>query len=117
MRKIESPEDQMRGTVTYELDDGRFICLDARQVRDYGLEEMLKGYGVDVPKGRVPVFQRGRQIGTVPATFEPAAIKSMSFLYDVRPGDFYRTSEGWEASKTMGPGDFEAVPGFVWDRQ
>lgn len=117
MRKIESMEGDMRGTVTYELDDGRFISFDARLVREYGLAELLKNHGVDVPKGRIPVFQLGRKIGTVPATFEPSAIRSMSILYDIRPGDFTRTPEGWDAIKTMGPGDFEAVPGFVWDRE
>jgi hypothetical protein len=41
---------------------------------------------------------------------------SRNFLYDPRPGDFKRTAEGWIASGTLGPGDLEAVPGFLWER-
>lgn len=114
MRRIESIEDEMRGSVTYEIGDGRWITLTIRDVREYGLEALLSEHGVEAPKERVPVFQGGRQIGTVPATFEPMAIKSKSFFYDARPGDFKRTREGWEAARALGPGDLHAVPGFEW---
>lgn len=117
MRKIESPMDEMRGQVTYEVSKGQYITVDARAVRDLGLAAVMEFYGVELPKGTLPVFQRGRKIGDVPAAFEPMAIKSMSFLYDPRPGDFKRTNDGWEAARSLGPGDFEAIPGFVWGRR
>lgn len=66
---------------------------------------------------RVDVMQEGRKIGTVPPSFDPAAIKSTSFMYDPRPGDFRFDGSAWVASNMLGPGDLEAVPGFVWDRE
>lgn len=65
----------------------------------------------------VPVFQSGRRIGTVPASFDPTEIKSTSWLYDPRPGDFRREGDTLVAVYTLGPGDLEAVPGFIWDRE
>jgi hypothetical protein len=65
----------------------------------------------------VPVMQSGRRVGSVPATFDPTKIKSTNWLYDVRPGDFVRDGDTWIANRTLGPGDLEAVPGFVWDRE
>lgn len=115
MRKIDSIEDDMRGRVTYDLGNGKWITLDARTVREHGLKEVLKYAGVDLPTGRLPVFQGGLEIGSVPVLFEPLAIQSKSFLYDARPGDFKRIDRGWEASKYLGPGDLEAVPGFEWN--
>lgn len=64
----------------------------------------------------IPVFQSGRRIGTLPPSFDPMAIKSTSFFYDPRPGDFKRDGDTWIANRTLGPGDLEAVPGFVWER-
>ena len=66
---------------------------------------------------RVDVMQDGRKIGTVPPSFDPAKIKSMSLFYDPRPGDFRLDGEVWVAAKMLGPGDLEAVPGFVWHRR
>jgi hypothetical protein len=117
MRKIESVMDDMRGQVTYEVAPDRYITLDARVVREHGLAEVMKFYGVKMPTGRLPVFQRGRWIGSLPAAFEPISIKSASFFYDVRPGDFTRTGDGWQAANTLCPGDFESIPGFVWNRE
>ena len=119
MERIEDIADQMRGTVTYALSDGRRVRFDARAVHEFGIERLMKAEGLSdmIPTGRVDVFQRGKKVGTVPAAFEPIAIKSTSFFYDVRPGDFVRDGDHWNASRTLGPGDFEAVPGFVWDRQ
>lgn len=114
MRRIENIADEMRGQVTYEVRPGARITVDSRMVQEHGLEEVLKAHGVKVQQGRLPVFQRGKEVGSVPAAFEPIAIKPTTFLYDVRPGDFKRTDDGWEASKTLGPGDLEAVPGFEW---
>lgn len=112
MRRIESVADEMRGQVTYEIRPGAYITVDAGLIREHGLEEVIGAYGVQVPEGRIPVFQRGKEIGSVPATFDPIAIKPMTFLYDVRPGDFRRTDKGWEASNTLGPSDLGSVPEF-----
>lgn len=116
MKRIDSIEDRMRGIVTYELGDGRRIALDECAVRNYGAATLIREYvGEDaIPKGRSSVFQRGNLVGTVPATFDPLSMRSRSFMYDVRPGDFVRSERGWEASKMLGPGDLSAVPGFIW---
>lgn len=74
------------------------------------------------PKFRIKVFQRQsakgelQLVGTVPPHFDPSRIKSTSFMYSPRPGDFTREGDAWVANYTLGPGDLEAVPGFVWDR-
>lgn len=117
MIRVESIADEMQGYVTYELKGGRYIRLDARDVREYGAAEILRRMGleIDLPTDRVRVIQQGRAIGTVPPDFDPISIKSCSFLYDVRPGDFKRDGDAWIANKTLGPGDLESVPGFVWD--
>ena len=111
-------EDQMTRVVTYELKDGRRVEFDARAVREHGIEALAKWAGLsgELPRGRVDVMQHGRKVGTVPATFEPTAVRSTSFFYDVRQGDFVRDGETWVASRMLGPGDLEAVPGFVWHR-
>ena len=57
------------------------------------------------------------KVGSVPATFDPIAIKSTNWLYEPRAGDFRRDGKNWVVDKMLGPGDLEAVPGFVWDRQ
>lgn len=114
MRKLESIEDEMQGRSTYALGDGRLIQFYIHDIRDHGLETLLKAHGIEAPNERIPVLQDGKIIGTVPGTFDPIAIKSQSFFYDPRPGDFKRTSEGWEASRQLGPGDVHAVPGFEW---
>jgi hypothetical protein len=70
--------------------------------------------GIDVNRGKpVPVYHLGQMVGTVPFDFEPSLIKSRSMLYDPRPGDFRRTQSGWEASRSLGPGDLLCVPGFA----
>ena len=55
MRRIETLEDQMRGTITYDLGDNQFIRLDARTVREFGIEEILRqaGHGDKIPTGRL----------------------------------------------------------------
>jgi hypothetical protein len=112
MRRIESIEDEKRGVVTYQIDADHCITLDAHAVREYGLELLLQEYGVELPTERVPVYQRDRMIGTVPAMFDPLNIKSTSFLYDPRVGDFKREGDKWVAARNLGPGDFDAIEGF-----
>lgn len=67
---------------------------------------------------RIPVLQDGDRIGTLPAAFNPDHIKSTNWLYTPRRGDFTHGPNGeWLASGMLGPGDLEAVPGFIWDRK
>jgi hypothetical protein len=66
------------------------------------------------PERRLPVFQSGREIGTVPDSFDPRKNSYTSVLYDAREGDFSRGTEGWIADVSLGPGDLEAVAGFKW---
>lgn len=119
MRRIESIEDQMAGVVTYQLDNGQRFRCSRRAVEEVGAAELLRraGHGDLLPKERAEVMWCGQRAGTVPPDFDPMFIKSKSFLYDPRPGDFTRQGDAWVASKALGPGDLECVPGFVWDRE
>lgn len=113
MRLIESIEDQMNGVMTFELDDGRYVRLDARAVQEVGAAKLLAMMGIEINKGKpVPVFQHDEMVGTVPFDFEPSLIKSRTMLYEPRRGDFRRTRAGWEASPQLGPGDLLAIQGF-----
>jgi hypothetical protein len=114
MKRIESIEDYLNGVVTYELSDGRRLRCCAKAVADLGIAEILRreGLGNLLPRQRLPIMQRGRRVGTVAPDFDSLAIKSRSFLYDPRPGDFIRDGNVWIASPTLGPGDFECIPGF-----
>lgn len=115
MRRIERLADRMRGTITYELDGGRHLTVRTRDVREFGLAEVLRAAGLadQIPSKRVNVVRRGRVIGTVPGDFDDAAIRSKNFLYDPRPGDFRREEDHWVASDALGAGDLAAVVGFV----
>jgi hypothetical protein len=115
MKRLEGPLDQVRNTVTYELPDGRWATFDVRAVERFGLDALLREYGVEMPTDRVPVFQYGRQIGTMPPGFDPAFARSNSFMYDIRPGDFVRDGKGWVVGRTMGASDVDCVVGFVRD--
>jgi hypothetical protein len=116
VRRLQSIEDEKQDVVTYEFADGKRIQLDGRAVSEYGVASLLRGteYGDLLPTERLPVYQRGKVIGSVPGTFDPETIKSTSFFYDVRRGDFIREGDGWTAAKNLGDGDLYAVPGFVW---
>ena len=104
-----------RGIITYELADGQRIDLDATAVHRHGAAELIRAAGLGhlLPTERMKVIQNGRHIGTVPPDFNPIAIKSRSFLYDPRPGDFQRDGDTWIASPSLGNGDLEAIPGFA----
>lgn len=121
MRRIEDPASYVKGVVTYEYQDPklgrRWIDLDARAIQEYGLEKVLSyaGLGHLIPTERVQVVQHGRVVGSLPGSFDPAACRSTSLLYDPRPGDFVRDGDKWVASRTLGPGDLDAVQGFRRD--
>lgn len=115
MRRIESIEDQMRDIQTWELSDGRCVRIDGRAARKFGVARILHdmGLGEDPAKmPRKPVFQHGRKVGTLPGSFDPQAARSLSFLYDPRPGDFVEHEGGWRAAPSLGPGDLDAIEGF-----
>lgn len=115
MKRIESPMDYARGTVTYDVGNGRYATFDARAVERFGLATLLKEYGVEMPTERVPVFQYGRRIGTLPPDFDLAFARSNSFMYDVRPGDLTRDGDKWVVGRTMGASDIDCVVGFIRD--
>lgn len=117
VHRIESIEDRLSHVETYQLDDGQRIRVSKDMVDDLGIAEILRQEGIEVDSRPVPVFQSGRKIGTVPGTFDPGRIRSTSFLYEPRPGDFIRRSDHWEADRMLGPGDLDCVPGFVWARE
>jgi len=105
----------MNGTVTYELSKDKWVTFDARALERYGLAALMDAEGLAefMPTERLPVFQYGRRIGTMAPDFEPMTAKSMSPFYDVRPGDFVRSDEGWVVGRTMGAADVDCVEGFV----
>lgn len=117
MQRINSIEDQMNGVVTYALSNGQRARFSAQAVAELGAAECMRRIGLAhlIPKERVPVFWCGRRIGTMAPDFDPAAIKSKSFLYDPRPGDFERDGDRWLAAQSLGPGDLDCVPGFQRD--
>lgn len=119
MRRIEAIEDRMSGLVTYELSDGQRFRVEERVVRDLGIAAIMRNLGLEahLPTERMAVFQGGQKIGTMKPDFDPLAIRSTNFFYDPRPGDFRLTDDGWIAAENLGPGDFEAIPGFVWERR
>jgi hypothetical protein len=115
VKRLESLQDEMRGTVTYELPNGRWVTFDARTVREYGLAARMRAYDIEMPTERLPVIQYGRRIGTMAPDFDPASIRTTSFLYDPRPGDFRREGDTWIAGRTLGASDVDCVAGFVRD--
>ncbi|WP_417261702.1 hypothetical protein [Celeribacter sp.] len=116
MREISNMSDEMRGTRTFDLGDGRWATFCVRDIRRHGIKELLRFEGVAMDETPIAVFQSGERIGTVPGDFDPMSIRPKSFLYEPRPGDFTRNEDGWHANRTLCPGDLEAVPGFTWYR-
>lgn len=122
MREITSIEDQSRGRVSYLLErdgDKHVVTMERRDVERLGAVAILEdmGFGDWIDTKRVNVEQRSQIIGTVPHDFDPLMIRSLSPLYDPRGGDFKRNAYCWLASPSLCPGDFDAIPGFVWNRQ
>lgn len=121
MREITSIEDQSRGRVSYLLERGedkQVVTMERRDVERLGAVAILEdmGFGDWIDTKRVNVEQRGQIIGTVPHEFDPLMIRSLSPLYLPRGGDFSRKRNSWVASPSLCPGDFDAIPGFVWKR-
>jgi hypothetical protein len=112
MKRVETYSDLMNETVTYEIGDGRYATFDARVVREFGLAEVMRACGVEVPTERVPVMQYGRRVGTVPGDFDLSFARSSSPFYDVRPGDLVREGDVWVAAKNLGASDLDCLVGF-----
>lgn len=106
----------MRGVVTYQVGEGQMITVDAQSVEEVGIGVILAEHGYDLPTERVPVYQRDRKVGSIPAMFDPLNIRSASFFYEPRRGDFKREADKWVAARNLGPGDLDAIEGFIWDR-
>jgi hypothetical protein len=119
MRNITTFEDEMNRVVRYAFPDGQCLAVDADAVKDFGIEYVLRqeGLGRYLETDRTEVVQRGKVIGTLPPNFEPMRIKSTSFLYEVRGDDFKQNGDKWVAADSLCPGDFDAIPGFVWKPQ
>jgi hypothetical protein len=115
MKRIEREEDERRGTVTYQLDDGRFVTLEANAVQQFGIDNLIQWLGIESPTERVPVMQNGRRLGTLPANFEPLNARRRNSEYEVRPGDFRREGGAWIVEKTLCSEDLDAVIGFERD--
>lgn len=104
----------------YALSDGHYINIQHSRYGyplPMGLVDALRANGYEMLNDPVPVHQFGRLIGTVPGNFHPGMIKSRSFFYEPRHGDFIRKKYHWEASPTLGSGDLDAIPGFIRSRE
>ncbi len=117
MFRIESIEDQRRDVVTFGIEpSGERVTFAGRMVRELGIVGLKRRLGIAPSTGRVPVRQGGRIIGTLPDDFDPLFFKSTNWLYEPRQGDFVFREGEWVACSKLGPGDLDAVPGFVWER-
>lgn len=65
MKRIESIEDDMRGVVTFEAENGQRICMDARMAQEYGPAELLRSAGLPTPTERLPVIHHGQRVGLI----------------------------------------------------
>ncbi len=105
MRDISDWQDRMRGIVRVEFDDGRRLNLDARAVQTEGISRLVRRCAPEYSTfSLLPVFQNGREVGTLSASWHPSDARS-SFLYEPRPGDFRREGDTWIADPMLGPGD------------
>lgn len=104
--------DFMTGDYRYELEDGRLLRVDRREIEFHGEASVLRYHGVSLDDRRVPVYQFGRVVGTLPLSFDWRTTRPSSPLVDLRPGDFTQEDGHWVASRTLGPGDLDAVVEF-----
>ena len=118
MREITGFEDERRGRRRFELSDGKWIELSARDIKEFGLKDLLAHHGypneLDV---RLDLIDEGRKIGTLPGSFDPINVKSKSFLYEPRRGDFEMRGNQIHMIARLGRGDLESIPGFRWHRE
>ena len=115
----------MKRTVNFENDaitfhppNGKRLTVAGDMVRAMGIKRVFEVFKIadQLPTERFDLFQDGRKIGTLPPDFDPLFVKSKTFLYQVRQGDFTFDNDKWIADRTLCPGDLEAVPGFQWER-
>lgn len=105
MRDITDPIDQMKGIVVVEFENGKRLNLSARAVERHGLRALVMEYAPEYQSGPpLPVFQRGKQIGTLSASWHPTDARR-SLMYEPRPNDFRRVGDTWIADPMLGPGD------------
>lgn len=118
MRKIENAKDKKNSVVNYELDDGRRVQINAKDVEEHGAIACLRrmGFGTQLPEEPIPVFQRGRRIGTMPADYNPSREARRAALYDPRPDDFRFENGMWIVNPMLETADIDAIPGFVRER-
>ena len=114
MKIIDIFENPMDRSVTYYFDNKRAVKLSADDIKQYGVDRLLRhhGFAEALPTKRVPVIQDGIRVGTVPANFDPYTVRSVSVLHEPRSGDFVRGDGVWIASSSLGFGDISAVEGF-----
>lgn len=101
------------GGFTIKLPDGRWLNIDWYEERTLSIAEILQYYGFTLSDERVEVHQDGKKVGTLPGDFDPTSVGSRSFMYEPRPGDFKFRDGAVHAAAMLGPGDLDAVPGFV----
>ncbi len=109
----ETLENQVKRTITVDLGDGRMVNVEKDFIRMFGLKAVAEHFEVPASDRYLPVVYHGRVVGFLPEAWHPLEIKSKTFLYDPRPGDFVREGDEWIAARTLGPGDIEAVSDFV----
>jgi hypothetical protein len=112
MKRIDREEDERRGTVTYQLDDGRFVTLAESAVAQFGADNLIQWLGLE----RLPVMQQGRRVGTLPADFDPLNARIRNSLCQVRPGDLKREGDAWVAEDMLSSDDLDAVIEFERDK-
>lgn len=111
MKRIER-ENQKPGTVTYELDDGRYVTLEESAVVQFGADNLVEWLGLK----RFPVMQHGRRVGTLPADFDPLNARSRNPTFSVRPGDLKREGDAWVAEDLLSSYELDAFVEFERDK-
>ena len=116
MIKTACPECNGRGRSEQQNPDSTFRAASSAKHATYQTIECKRcnGAGRVERTARVPVMQDGFQIGTLPPDFDPMDIRSASFWYVPRFGDFIldEAKNVFIASPNLGPGDLLSVPGF-----